>query len=286
MAFVIDPNPAAAAELARRYDTKIAPLDTDLGIVDAVVIASSTDTHAAWAHRAIDAGRPLLIEKPVSEDLAETKAVIKATEAAGLPVMCGLLERFNPAIRTALEIVEHPIHVTSTRHSQYLERITTGVAHDLVIHDVDIVLRLTGEPPATVQGLFSRAHPHSVADDVAEVTLKFGEGLVASLSASRVSQRKVRLITIAELTRLVEVDLLRQDLTVYRHVDADFLEGRGYRQQTAIEIPIIENAQEPLVSQLDRFIDLIDGRCDLDDERDSILPAHQVIQDAVDHGIR
>lgn len=286
MAFVIDADPSASDALARRYGTTSASLEADFGSVDAVIIASPTHTHAEWAIRVIDAGRPVLIEKPVSEDLKETEAVLAAARSAGVPVMCGLLERFNPAVRTALEIVESPVHVTSTRHSHYLERIATGVTHDLIIHDIDIVLRLAGELPIAVHGFLAKAHPHSTAEDIAEVGLKFESGLVAALSASRVSQRKVRLLTIAELDRLIEVDLLRQDLTVYRHVEAEFLEGRAgsYRQQTAIEIPHIQNTQEPLVSQLEHFLDLVEGGGDQDAERNSILPAHRVVDEAVREG--
>jgi predicted dehydrogenase len=283
LAFVVDADDAVSDDLARRIDSTPAPLDADLESVDAVIVASPTDTHAEWATRAIEAGRPVLIEKPVSEDLEETRAVLRAAEAAGVPVMCGLLERFNPAVRTAMDMVENPVHVTSTRHSHYLKRIATGVTHDLIIHDVDVVLRLAGELPTDVQGLFAKAHPRSTAEDVAEVRLKFASGLVAALSASRVSQRKIRLLTIAELDRLIEVDLVRQDVTVYRHVESDFVEGRiggGYREKTAIEIPVIQNPKEPLVSQLEHFLDLIEGRVDQDAERDSILPTHQVVDAA------
>jgi predicted dehydrogenase len=286
LAFVVDPDPSLAESLAHRFDTKSAPLDADLESVDAVIIASPTHTHADWGLRAISAGRAVLIEKPVSEDLGETKTVLAAAEKARVPLMCGLLERFNPAVRTALEIVEAPVHVTSTRHSHYLERIATGATHDLIIHDVDIALRLAGQLPAMIQGVFATAHPHSTAEDIAEVRLKFESGLIAALSASRVSQRKIRMLTIAELDRLIEVDLLRQDVTVYRHVEADFFDGStgGYRQQTAIEIPIIQNAQEPLVTQLEHFVDLIEGHADPDAERNSILPTHEVLDQAVRQG--
>lgn len=269
-----------------QYETSTAPLDVDLGSVDAVIIASPTDTHAEWALRSIDAGRPLLIEKPVSEILDETRAVLEAAELARVPLMCGLLERFNPAVRTAFQIVEAPVHLTSTRHSHYLERIATGATHDLIIHDVDIALRLAGTYPTEIQGLLASAHPHSTAEDIAEVRLKFASGFIAALSASRVSQRKIRLLTIAELDRMVEVDLVRQDVTVYRHVEAEFMEGRtgGYRQQTAIEIPVIQNPQEPLVTQLEHFLDLVEGRSDPDVERASILPTHQVLHEAVQQG--
>jgi hypothetical protein len=91
----------------------------------------------------------------------------------------------------------------------------------------------------------------------------------------------VRTLSIAELDRLIEIDLLRQDITIYRHIGAtasDEDTGLGYRQQTVIDIPVIRHPKEPLVSQLERFVDLVAGRADADDERDSLLAPHVVIE--------
>ena len=107
----------------------------------------------------------------------------------------------------------------------------------------------------------------------------FERGQVASLTASRLSQRKIRTLAIAELNRLVEVDLLRQDITIYRHVDGadNGHDDPGYRQQSIIEIPVIRHQGEPLALQWDHFIDLVEGAGDVDAERDQILPAHQAV---------
>jgi predicted dehydrogenase len=197
----------------------------------------------------------------------------------------GLLERFNPALMTIADIVEAPVHVTAVRHSPYADRIVTGVAFDLLIHDVDIVLRMAGQEPTDVSAHFAHVHPKSVAgnEDVAEATLTFGSGMIASLSASRVSQRKIRTLEIAELERLVEVDLVRQDITVYRHVGADFLSGAqtGYRQQTVIDIPAIEYRHEPLAAQLDHFVALVRGTADAQEELATIVAPHRVIARAM-----
>ena len=99
--------------------------------------------------------------------------------------------------------------------------------------------------PDDVTAHFSYAHPYSQpgSEDVIEASLQF-DGMLAALSASRISQRKLRSLVIYELERMIEVDLVRQDITVYRHVGADFLEdgGHGYRQQTVMDIPVVQNA--------------------------------------------
>lgn len=282
---VVDPDPEQGRRLADRFGTGwLAELD-DPTAYDAVVVAAPTPSHAAIAEPVIAAGVPLLVEKPITADLATTEAIVGAAHRADVPLMCGLLERYNPAVRTALRIVGDPIHVTSVRHSPYAPRITTGVAYDLLIHDVDLVLTLTGAEPSRVDAHFATFDPRSLpgAEDVAEVVLSFDHGAVASLSASRVAQRKVRSLVIAELERVVEVDLVRQDLTVYRHVGdlepSD--DGAGYRQQTIIDIPTIHDAREPLAVQLERFVALARGEIDPGEERDTLLAPHRVVAAAV-----
>ena len=103
--------------------------------------------------------------------------------------------------------------------------------------------------------------------------------MVANLSASRVSQRKVRGFTIAELDRMIEVDMLRNAVTIYRNVANEAGDdGLSYRQQAIVEIPQLVSSREPLAAQLDRFLDLITGAADAAQERASILPAHAVIE--------
>ena len=115
----------------------------------------------------------------------------------------------------------------------------------------------------------------SGAEDVATTMLGFEGGAVAQISASRVGQHKIRTLTIHELDRLIEVDLLRRNLTIYRHVSEDSVgDGPSYRQQTIIEIPGDPPAPEPLTAQFSRFMDVIDGRADAAAERRSILPSH------------
>ena len=281
LACVVDPDERNGTELAERYGTRWAPEVDDFAPFDAVVIASPTAHHVEWAHRALQADTPLLVEKPLSESLAEVEGIVDEAGRRGVPFTVGLLERFNPALMTVFDIVEAPVHVTTVRHSPYVDRITTGVAFDLLIHDVDIVLRMTGQAPSEVSAHFAHVHPKSTtgSEDVAEATLAFSNGMVASLSASRVSQRKIRTMEIAELDRLVEVDLVRQDITVYRHVGADFLSGaqNGYRQQTVIDIPTIEYRKEPLAAQLDHFVDLVRGDADAAAELATIVAPHRVV---------
>ena len=280
LARIIDSRKVVGEAVAARFETTWTPELGDLDDVDAVIVAASTEAHDPLARAVLAAGKPLLVEKPVVNGFAQTKEILDLSAAAGVPILCGLLERYNPAVLTAKHFVENPVHVTATRHSPYAPRIRTGVAWDLLIHDVDLAINVLGGLPSEVHGSVGYFHPDSVegAEDVATASLSFDGGQLAQLSASRIGQRKDRTLLIHELDRMIEVDLLRRTVTVYRHVSGDADEdGRWYRQQTSIEIPEITNSREPLAAQFDHFLDILDGTADADEERRSILPSHAVI---------
>lgn len=282
LARVVEGREDTGRALADRYGAEWSPELGDLSDVDAVVIAASTEAHYDLALAVLEADRPVLVEKPVADGLEKTLEIIRRSEQRDVPMMCGLLERFNPAVITARALMDDPKFITATRHSPYAPRIKTGVSWDLLVHDVDLASTMLGGQPTTVRGVLGHFHPLSApgAEDVAEAVLTFDGGRVAHVSASRVGQRKIRTMSIHDLDKLIEVDLLRRDVTVYRHVSdqpAD-AEGRGYRQQTVIEIPELLSAQEPLAAQLEYFVKLIDGTVDAAAERRSIIPAHSIVE--------
>jgi predicted dehydrogenase len=279
LAWICDPQEKIGSGIAAKYSTRYIS-EPDLGSVDAVVIAAPTQFHFNIGSEVIAAGLPLLLEKPLANSLSEVKKLIDLSSKRGNPLMCGLLERFNPAVRTAFDLCREPIHFKSVRHSPMTARIVTGVTGDLLIHDVDLALTLFGEMPTKTLGLTDSVD--GAIEDVVEALLNFGAGQVASLSASRRSQRKVRSITIAESERLIEIDLLRQDITIYKHVlESPTDDEVGYRQQTIIDIPVLQYHGEPLMLQLDHFVSLINGRQDADVERLRIIGPHQVIDDVL-----
>lgn len=281
LVWIADPDLANASRLGTRWGAD-AVVEADLSSVDAVVVAAPTEFHEGLGQAIIAAGKPLLLEKPLGSNLTQTKNLVDLSARKGTPLMCGLLERFNPALRTAAEIVTNPLGMKSTRHSPYAPRIKTGVAWDLLIHDVDFCLRLFDEIPQIVTALTSRVNPNSVngAEDVVECSVRFSGDRLGSMSASRVAHTKTRAVTIFEIDRALEIDLLRQDITIYRHVDnrVGELGESSYLQQTIIEIPVVRHLGEPLAHQWQHFLNLVSGRIDVDMERASILPAHDVVE--------
>jgi predicted dehydrogenase len=281
LAVVVEPREDVGRAVADRFGAAWAPDLSGVRDVDAVIVAAATGAHHELALQVIEAGLPMLVEKPVADSLAKSQEIVDAAEAADLPLMCGLLERYNSAVVTAMQLTREPVHVTATRHGPYAPRIKTGVAWDLLVHDVDIALRILGEEPSSVEAKLGYFHPSSVpgAEDMAEALLSFPGGALASVSASRIGQQKIRTLTITEVDRAIEVDLLRQSVTLYRHIDSDAAteDGLGYRQQTVIEIPALVQMGEPLGAQLNRFVDLVEGTADAAEERASIMPAHRVV---------
>ncbi len=286
LAWVSDPVARSGEALARRFGVPWLPTPS-FSDVDAIVIAAPTQFHVDLAMQALESGVPLLLEKPLADTAAQSTLIVRRSEELDVPLMCGLLERFNPAIRTAMDIVGRPLELRTIRHSPYVERIRTGVASDLLIHDADLAIRLFGAEPTAVRGQMAFLHPRSEAtsEDIGEAILSFPGGGVASLSVSRLAQRKVRELVITEMDRSIEVDLLRQDITIYRHIgetaptDED---GLGYRQQTIIEIPVIRHLGEPLALQWAHFLGMLDGSVDPAAERSSLMPPHRAVQAAVD----
>lgn len=281
LAWVADPNDENGPRVAERFGTKWIP-EPDLGSVDAVIVAAPTQYHYDLGMNVINSGIPLLLEKPLAATFEQAASIVERASRVGCPLMCGLLERFNPAVRTAAEIADQPLRIATMRHSPYTQRITTGVGSDLLIHDLDLVLRLIGDYPSSAHGQFGYFAPTSSpgSEDVAEASLKFATGAIAVLSASRTSQHKVRSLSIAERNRLIDVDLLRQSITIYRHVDGgQYDESAGYSQQTIIEIPVIRHAGEPLQLQLQHFLGLLRGEVDQEAELRSVLPPHQLLDE-------
>lgn len=284
LATIIDPFEETGRGVAEQYGARWVP-ELELDDVDAVVVAASTEHHYGIARDVIAAGRPLLVEKPICPSLAQTQEILDASETAGAPIMCGFLERYNPAIIAARQMIEEPLYARADRHSPYAPRIKTGVAWDLLVHDVDLISQVFGgQEPSSIGVEVGNFHPSSLpeAEDIVEVSLGFSGGGLASASASRLGQRKVRSLLVQSLDHMVEIDLLRRGVTLYRHttISEDKPGGAGYRQMTEMEVPEV-TGREPLAAQFERFLGLVAGDVDADAERRSILPAHRIIESAL-----
>ncbi len=246
---------------------------------DAAVVAVPNELHLPVATSLLEAGLPLLVEKPLATEPTDVAAIVAASRQADVALMCGFVERFSPAVQTAIGLVEEaPLHFVALRHSPPTPRIATSVVYDLLIHDIDLAFQFTGEDAGWTVSSSRWAPPGTAVDEIADCTLTFSNGMLATLSSSRASQRKVRSIVVATPNQLFELDLLRQDLTVYRHVHHEQVVGArtAYRAETVVDIPFVRHAGEPLALQFSYFVDLVTGGTDPEVERRRLLPAHEV----------
>jgi predicted dehydrogenase len=281
LAVIIDTDVERVRPLAERLGCAFSEdLEAAAGC-DAAVIATPTAFHAGAASALLELGKPILVEKPVTSDLETSRALVACAERRGVPLMCGFVERYNPVVATARSLLdEEPVHIVGLRHSPLTPRSTLSVVFDLLIHEIDLALAyMGGAVPSRVCGATSTAGRAPIME-VADCLLQFPSGAIATLSASRASQRKVRSQFVSTPSALYEVDLLRQDLTIYRHraheQGVGIGQAAGYRAETVIDIPFVRHTGEPLALQFRHFLDLIEGRADVCQERNSILPAHEI----------
>jgi predicted dehydrogenase len=184
---IADPIAAAREKVAADCHARpVADHRELMGRVDAAVIATPTRLHHAVALDFLQAGTPLLIEKPLAATVAEADELVEVARAHGAVLQVGHIERFNPAFVAAAARVGRPHYVDAVRASGFTGRSTDiGVVHDLMIHDIDLVLAMIDAPLARVDavgmGILGRN------EDVAQARLQFDDGTVANLSASRAS---------------------------------------------------------------------------------------------------
>lgn len=282
LAVVVDIDAEAAKRVAIRHGARASVDLIDAVQCDAVVVAGSTSARMACVLPLLQAGVPLLVEKPFAPTLAELDQLLDVAVAGNIPVMCGFVERFNAAFFTAANVLDGPVaHLLAVRHSPPAGRIASSVVNDLMLHDLDAACSLFGPAQPVLIGSACLRPPQSDWNEVADCTITFGTQGLATLSVNRMGQRKVRSLSIYTATQLVEVDLLRQDVTIYRNVSQDMVlsgGGVGYRSSTEIDLPFVRHTGEPLSLQFAHFLDLIDGVADHREELCQIRPAHALAE--------
>lgn len=277
---VIDDDLDRASHLANRYGAKASRTLDLLDTCDAVVVASSTQSHFSIARTVLERQLPVLVEKPLAMALDECEQLRSIALKKCVPLVCGFVERFNPVIDTATELLDDEVHhVVTMRHSPVTPRMSDSVIYDLLIHDIDLAALFTRSHSVVKVGGVAWAPPGQTTIEVADCNLQFDTGAVATLSASRAGQRKLRAIQLFTHSTLVELDLLRADVTVFRNVrqeQPDDTKALTYRAETIIDIPFVRHAGEPLARQLDHFLDLAIDPSGLQDELDGIIATHEI----------
>jgi predicted dehydrogenase len=194
---VFDLDPARASTAAAAAGTTaFASADALCGACAGVLVVVPTVAHRAVAEAALARGCHVFVEKPIADSLAAADALLEHARAAGRGLWVGHSERFNPAVRAAAPHLQAPRYLEARRLAGFTPRATdVDVVLDLMIHDIDLALAITGERPSRVEAIGVAVLTES--EDLANARLEFPSGTVASLTASRVSPEKLRKLRVA-----------------------------------------------------------------------------------------
>ena len=218
LAGVVDTNQERAAQIAaERGTTAYADVRDVPGKLDLAVVAVPTESHAAIASTLIAAGIHTLVEKPVTQTVAEADVLIAAAKAKGVVFAVGHSERFNPAVAAARPYLKDPRFIEVHRLGQFPDRsLDIDVVLDLMIHDIDLILSLV---PSEVEGVEAVGVPVLTPRiDIANARLRFANGCIANLTASRISREPVRKIRFFQQDAYVSIDTAAGEVEMWRLV--------------------------------------------------------------------
>lgn len=256
-------NVDRAGTVSRELGIRAYPsVEALLADVDAVSIVVPTPFHHAVAKQALEAGKHILIEKPITVTLDEADELLAIAERNGRFIQIGHIERFNRAIRAALPHVDTPLFIDSDRLAPFNPRGSdVAVVLDLMIHDIDLVLTLTG---AAVRDVSAAGLPVLTPSiDIANARITFETGAVATITASRVSKERMRKLRIFQKNGYLSLDLASGTGEMYRmrqDVDLVALAKQAQPMEAFVErVPIDAPEGEPLRLELESFVAALKG---------------------------
>ena len=211
------------------------------GPIAAASVCVPTVHHATCAAALMAAGVDVLIEKPLAANLAEADEIVRLAKEHGRVVQVGHLERFNPAVRAVRPLLNRPMFFEVHRLSVFTPRsLDVDVVLDLMIHDLDIVLKMVGEPVREVRAVGLPVLSKKV--DIANVRLEFENGCVANFTASRVSTERVRKMRFFQPHQYLSLDFARQDLLL---IDVTAVAGMAIEKLAALAAMAGGGGQHP-----------------------------------------
>lgn len=277
---IYDHHPGRSEEIAREFALPILPdLEAVAGEAEAVVVATPTVSHAEVAGFFLDRGLHVLVEKPIASSLAEADDLVARARRANRVLQVGHVERYNPAIESALGLVRSPRFIEVHRLGVFTARsLDVDVVLDLMIHDLQIVSALVGRPVAEIRAAGVPVLTDKL--DIANARLAFEGGCIANLTASRVSAEKVRKCRVFAPALYVSVDMQAQSVSAVR------LARDGGRAELA-PVAVAVSREEPLSRELADFRRAVaEGSRPLvngEDGRDALALAEQVVKAVADH---
>jgi predicted dehydrogenase len=261
---IFDTDAARLREISERHSTR--PFDSISGLiaeVDAISLAVPTSLHHEIGMQVLESGKHLLVEKPISSTAEEGLDLVSAAKSRDLILSVGHSERFGAPIRAALGYVKNPRFVEALRLAGFGPRGTdVSVIHDLMIHDIDLVLSLVSSEVERVEAVGVPVFTPNV--DIANARLSFKDGTVATLTASRVSPERLRKVRFFQDDSYISVDLLGKAVNILKR-KMDFaqmatIDPNDIRPDELVDVivPPVED-REPLMLELLDFVLSVHG---------------------------
>jgi virulence factor len=259
---IYDTNPLVANEYSVLYDVPVyQDVDQLLEHVEAVSIATPTPTHFDLVKRCLEQNVHVLVEKPITDTMESAEQLARMVDGIGPIVQVGHIERFNPTYLELKKVLEDltVLAINFRRLSPYRGSNTdVDVVLDLMVHDLDLSIDLTGMEPAVINAFGMR--PFSDGLDHVSAQLCYSNGPLITLTASRVTEEKVRCVEVTAEQAFVEADFLNKSINVHRGSTGEYSaqnhSGVKYRQESVIERILVPNA-EPLGLEIKHFLDWI-----------------------------
>jgi predicted dehydrogenase len=213
---VADPSPEARERIAAELDVAThADHRAMIGSVDAVSVSTPTSAHHAVARDFLESGAHVLVEKPITATAAEARDLIAIAARTGRVLQVGHLERFNPVILAISGELKSPRFIESNRLAPFKARGTdVSVVLDLMIHDIDLVEHMVQSRIATIDAVGAPVFTDEI--DIANARIRFENGCVADVTASRISMKAERKIRIFQADAYLSIDLQHKLLTTVR----------------------------------------------------------------------
>ncbi|CAE18732.1 probable oxidoreductase [Prochlorococcus marinus subsp. pastoris str. CCMP1986] len=231
--------------------------------VDAICIAVPTLLHHKVGLDCLKAGVNVLIEKPIAATELEAKSLINASKINNCLLQVGHIERFNPAFRELNKIIQNEdiVVLEARRHSPHADRANdVSVVMDLMIHDIDLVLELVNSKIQKLAAVGGRNSDGLI--DYVNATLVFKNNIIASLTASKMSHKKIRNLSAHCQNGLVETDFLNHSLQIHRKAHESYTAEHGelvYRNDGYVE-EVSTTSIEPLYAELEHFLKCVQGK--------------------------
>lgn len=294
---VVDENISQAHTIARQFGCKALTSLEDLrGHVDAASVAVPTVHHLSVAATLMAGGVDVLIEKPLAASLDEAAELIAVANANKRIAQTGHLERFNPAVRATVPLLNKPMFFEVHRLSVFTPRsLDVDVVLDLMIHDIDVVLSFVKSPVKEIRAVGLPVVTGKV--DIANVRMEFKSGCVANLTASRISTERVRKLRFFQPHEYISVDYTRQDVLQFRVAESQKFSVEQLLGMTeplaGVPIPGVTlnkppiEPEEPLHAELKSFIAAVRHRnqpeVSLEDGRLALATASSILSAIEQH---